>query len=124
MPAHWRGAFTMVQVPSGMAATRQFQLVLGRDGPNAFTARRGCYFRQGRLLRRGDVWLVETEGEVRADAECLRRGLGAPGFPQALFEHRAVAFSPPGGDRWIAENGLRWLYLQNPSSPPPPAARD
>jgi hypothetical protein len=42
LPAHWRGAFTMVQVPSGMAATRQFQLVLGRDGPNAFTARRGC----------------------------------------------------------------------------------
>jgi hypothetical protein len=109
----------MVEAPAGTAAVRQFTLILGRDGPISFIARRGCFSREGRLLLRGTAWLVETDGGVRTDAECLRRGLGAPGFPQALFEHRAITFSPPG-QRWIAENGLRWTYLPNPSSPPPP----
>jgi|GEM_PF-4660203 len=121
LPRHWLGAFTMVQVGSTTAGARQFRLVLGAAGPNHFVATRGCYSIEGRLLRRGDLWLVEAPEGVRADRQCLEATGGHPGSPDRLFEHRAIRLSAPGGERWIEEGGVRWLYLQNPAAPPPPA---
>ena len=125
LPAHWRGVFTMVETPTATAGRGQFQLRLGQQGPNHFYARRGCYIRDGWLRRRGGEWLVEPRGAVRADDHCLADPNAFKGFPEGLFEHRAIALSPPG-PHWIAEGGGRWTYLPNPAAPtlPPPAPRD
>lgn len=120
LPAYWVGAFTMVQTDSGFAGNRQFQLILGREGPNHFVARRGCYSHEGLLKRRGELWLVESSGPVRADEQCLATPDIHPGSPEQLFQHRSVMLSPPGQQRWIAEGSARWIYLQNPSAPPAP----
>ncbi len=119
LPRFWTGAFTMVEAEGARVGLRQFTLVLGGGGPNHFRATRVCYSREGRLLRRGEVWLVESGG-VRADPACLSAPRGHPGFPEGLFEHRAIILSPPGPQRWIGEDGARWLYLQNPAAPPVP----
>ena len=119
IPAFWTGAFTMVEANGARVGPGQFRLELGRQGPNHFRATRGCYIREGWLKRRGEVWIVEPRGDVRADPRCLATSVGAAqGSPGNLFEHRAVTLSPSGRERWISEGNARWLYIMNPPSPP------
>jgi len=120
LPPHWVGSFTLVET-RGTPFPGQAQLALGRGGPDHFRATRGCYSREGRLRREGARWRVEYRGGVQIDQQCLAGPL-AKGSAAGLFEHRTIAFSPPG-ERWIEENGARWIYIMNPPSPPsaPPA---
>jgi hypothetical protein len=121
LPRHWIGVFTMVEAQGVPAGAGQFQLRLGLEAPNHFRAIRGCYTQQGFLQPRGGAWVVRRRGDIQVDEQCLARQVGqAKGSPEGLFQHREIVLSPPGGRRWIAEGGARWVYLQNPAAPPLP----
>ncbi|HEX9963794.1 MAG TPA: hypothetical protein VGB04_02290 [Allosphingosinicella sp.] len=121
LPRHWTGVFTMVEANGVRAGAGQFQLRLGREGPNHFRAIRGCYTQQGWLEPLENRWIVRQRGGIQVDEQCLARqtGLGK-GSPEGLFQHREIVLSPPGGPLRIAEGNARWLYLPNPSAPPLP----